>query len=89
MLVGSSVSAEEETAGSHLGGLFCKEGVPGRLLVIAAAKLLIDGQDDVSLKAANHESAMPGQSQRPAAARPRCLPCCPRCRLNAGCSSTC
>ena len=56
MLVGDNVCEEAETAGSDLDGLFCKEGVPGRLLVIAAAKLLIDGQDDVSLQAANHSN---------------------------------
>ena len=39
--------------GSDLGGVFSKEGVPRRLLIIVAAKLLIDSQYDVCLQPAN------------------------------------
>lgn len=36
-----------------LGGVFSKEGVPRRLLIILTAKLLVDGQYDVCLQPAN------------------------------------
>lgn len=39
--------------GSDLGGVFHEQGVPGRLLIILAAKILIDGQYDVCLQPAN------------------------------------
>ena len=34
---------------SDLSGVLSEEGMPGRFLVIAAAKLLVDGQDYVCL----------------------------------------
>jgi len=42
--------------GSDLGGVFSKDGVPRSLLIIVAAKFLIDSQYDVCLQTANSTS---------------------------------